>query len=200
MKLITTIYIAILLTISAVAQQQKYFSAAVLTTQNAMPFGKFAGLLGGTIHPGVEFGYGKVLKPKNKHEWLVDLKLAYFFHRFVQHGMPLYLNFGYRYKIRKRFAAETSFGAGYLHSLPATEKLKLTDDGEYENNKGAGRMQATASYALGFSYILNPSAPQPLRIFMAYQQRLQMPFVKSYVPLLPYNSFMIGLSQPLNKK
>ncbi|OSZ77788.1 hypothetical protein CAP36_15625 [Chitinophagaceae bacterium IBVUCB2] len=200
MKYVLTSIIIIFLTVQVTAQQKKYFSAAIFTTQNALPFGKFTGLFGGTFHPGFELGYGKVLRPKTKHEWFLELRLAYFFHRYVQHGIPLYLNFGYRYKINNRLSAETSLGAGYMHSIPATAKLKLNENGEYENNKGAGRMQATASYALGFSYILNPASLQPLRIFTTYQQRLQMPFVKSYVPLLPYNSFMIGLSQPLSKK
>lgn len=200
MKYVLTSIIIIFLTVQVTAQQKKYFSAAIFTTQNAMPFGKFAGLFGGTFHPGLELGYGKTLKPKTKHEWLVELKFAYFFHRYVQHGMPLYLNFGYRYKINSRLSAETSLGAGYMHSIPATAKLKLNENGEYENNKGAGRMQAAANYALGFSYILNPSASQPLRIFTSYQQRIQMPFVKSYVPLLPYSSFVIGAYYSLKQK
>lgn len=129
-----------------------------------------------------------------------ELKFAYFFHRFVQHGFPLNLNFGYRYKINSRLSAETSIGAGYMHSIPAAGKLKLNENGEYVNNKGAGRMQAIVTYGLGLSYAMNPSSAQPVRIFTNYQQRVQMPFVKSYVPLLPYNSFMIGLSKPLHRK
>ncbi|MBK7291724.1 MAG: hypothetical protein IPI78_16645, partial [Chitinophagaceae bacterium] len=162
-------------------------------TQNAYPFGRFVGLFKETIHPGLEIGYGKILKPKEKHEWLGEVKLGYFYHRYVQHGLPLYLNFGYRYKFNSRLAAETSIGAGYMHSIPATAKLKLNQEGEYENNKGIGRMQAMATYAIGFSYVLNPTAAKTIRVFTSYQQRLQFPFVKSYVPLLPYNSFMIGL-------
>ena len=167
--LITTILI--LLYQEVPAQKQKYFSAAFFTTQNAYPFGRFVGLFKETIHPGLEIGY----------------------HRFVQHGLPLYLNFGYRYKFNSRLTAETSIGAGYMHSIPATAKLKLNQEGEYENNKGIGRIQAMATYGLGFSYVLNPAATKTIRVFTCYQQRLQFPFVKSYVPLLPYNSFMIGL-------
>ena len=189
--LITTILI--LLYQEVPAQKQKYFSAAFFTTQNAYPFGKFVGLFKETIHPGIEIGYGKILKPKEKHEWFSEVKMGYFYHRFVQHGLPLYLNFGYKYKFNSRLAAETSIGAGYMHSIPATAKLKLSEEGEYENNKGIGRMQAMATYGIGFSYVLNPAAAKTIRVFTSYQQRLQFPFVKSYVPLLPYNSFIIGL-------
>ena len=138
--------LAILLMLSVTAQEQKYFSAAIFTTQNAYPFGKFPGLFKEIIHPGIEIGYGKILKPKEKHEWFGEVKMGYFYHRFVQHGLPLYLNFGYRYKFNSRLTAETSIGAGYMHSIPATAKLKLNEEGEYENNKGIGRMQAMATY------------------------------------------------------
>lgn len=182
------------------AQNKKYFSAAFFTTQNAYPFGKFASLFKETIHPGIELGYGKTLKSKERHEWFTELKFAYFFHRYVQHGIPLYLNFGYRHKLNSCLSAETSIGAGYMHSIPATSKLKLNENGDYVNNKGAGRMQAMSALGFGIGYIINPVSKQPLRVFINYQQRLQFPFVKSYVPLLPYNSFFIGLSQPLFKE
>ena len=186
--------------LKATAQQHKYFSAAVFTTQSAYPFGKFAGLFGEPFHPGIELGYGRIIHPKAKHEWYLELKLAYFFHRFVQHGLPLYLNYGYRYKKSKCLSAETSIGAGYMHSIPATAKLKLNANGEYVNNKGVGRMQAIATFGLGISYVLNSSLTKSIRIFTCYQQRVQMPFVKSYVPLLPYSSIMIGFSKALSKK
>lgn len=182
------------------AQKQTYVSTAFFTTQNAMPFGKFAGLFKETIHPGIEFGYGKTIISKEKHDWFLELKTAYFFHRFVQHGIPLYLNYGYRYKLNKKFGADVAIGAGYMQSIPATAKLKLNNEGEYENNKGIGRMQATASVTFGINYQLNNSATKPISFFINYQQRLQMPFVKSYVPLLPYNAFFVGVLRSIKQK
>jgi hypothetical protein len=187
-------------TTGIIAQKNKYMSLGVYNTQTAMPFGKFAGLFGEILHPGVEIGYGKIISPKQKHEWFSEWKFSYFFHRFVQHGIPITYNYGYRYKFNSKFSAETSLGGGYMHSIPATAKLKLNSDGEYENNKGIGRMQATANFSIGISYISNPKAQRPVRLFTLYQQRLQMPFVRSYVPLLPYNSFMIGVSRSIKNK
>lgn len=202
MKCLFILLITICLLIKVNAQKggNKYFSLAVFNTENAKPFGKFAGLFGEILHPGIEAGYGNDIFARPHHEWFVELKIAYFYHRFVQHGIPLYLNFGYRYIINSHFSAETSIGAGYMQSIPAPAKLELNSDGNYVKNKGAGRIQAVASYSLGFRYTPNPSAARPLRISTAYQQRIQMPFVKSYVPLLPYNSFMIGVSRNLKSK
>jgi hypothetical protein len=82
-----------------------------------------------------------------------------------------------------------------MHSVPATAKLKLHDDGVYVNDKGVGRMQAMATFGLGLGYTIDPSAKKPLSVFTTYQQRIQMPFVRSYVPFLPYNSFIIGVKK-----
>ena len=181
----------------SVSGQDRYVSLAAFNTQTAMPFGKFAGLFTDQFHPGVEAGYGKNFFSKEKHEWFIELKIACFYHRFVQTGIPLYINFGYRYKIADRFSAETSIGLGYMHSIPATAKLKLNDDGVYVNNKGLGRMQAMATFGLGLGYTINPFAKKPVTAFTVYQQRIQMPFVRSYVPMLPYNSFILGIKKPI---
>ena len=113
------------------------------------------------FHPGAEVTWGTNFRIKKKHDWFWDARVAYFFHRFVQHGIPVYANIGYRYKFNKRFAADLGMGAGYL---------------------------------------LNPQNVKPVKLFIVYQQRLQMPFVKSYVPILPYNSFMIGFSKSIAGK
>ncbi len=178
----------------------KYFTVAVLNTQTDLPFSKFAGMFYKAFHPGIEFSYGKNFSVKNKHDWYYDFRLAYFYHRFVQHGVPLYSNLGYRYKFNSRWSASGELGAGYLHSIPATAKLRLNEEGVYENNKGPGRMQVNACFGIGAGYLLQPSSPASLKLFINYQQRLQMPFVKSYVPVLPYNSFLIGISKPLIRK
>jgi len=193
---LSLLLVALLISL-AVSSQKKYFTVAAFTTQTAMPFGKFFGMFTDQFHPGIEGGYGINISVKQKHDWFVEFKIACFYHRFVQTGIPLYADFGYRYKFNDRLFAETSLGAGYMHSIPATAKLKLNDDGVYVNNKGLGRAQAMATFGLGLGYSLNPSAKKPVSIFVTYQQLLQMPFVRSYVPMLPYNSFMIGIKKSI---
>jgi hypothetical protein len=203
MKRILILLVASNFLITVNAQKEsnnKYLSLALFNTENAKPFGMFTELIDGTYHPGIEAGYGNNFSIQEHHEWFVELKLAYFYHRYVQHGIPLYLNFGYRYRFNDHLSAETSIGAGYMQSIPATAKLRLNDDGEYVKNKGVGRAQAIATFSLGLGYTPNPFSSHPIRIFTAWQQRAQMPFVKSYVPVLPYNSFMMGVSRTLKSK
>ncbi len=189
--------ILLMTSFTVAGQRKEYVSAAVLSTQSDYPFGKFSKLVTQPLHPGFELGYGRNSGSKSKSEWFTELKLGYFYHRFVQHGIPLTLKFGYRYHFNSRFSLESSLGAGYLHSIPATSKFKLDENGEYENNKGLGRMQLIASLSLGMGYVFTPKVSKPLTGFILYQQSIQYSFVKSYVPLLPYNTLQIGVKLPL---
>lgn len=200
MKHLLTITVLLFLSTISAAQSKRYKSIALFNTQSEMPFGKLAGMFTENLHPGIEAGWGTNFSMRKKHDYFWELKASYFFHRFVQHGIPVYANIGYRYKFSSRFSASAELGGGYMHSIPATAKLKLNADGEYENNRGIGRMQAIGTFGIGTGYIINPQDAKPIRLFITYQQRLQMPFVKSYVPLLPYNSFMIGISKPITTK
>ena len=84
-----------------------------------------------------------------------------------------------------------------MQSIPATAKLKLSDNGEYKNDKGIGRSQALAAANFSIGYAIHRSAIKSAKVFITYQQFLQTPFVKAYVPILPYNSLLIGCSIPL---
>ncbi len=191
---------AAFLTLAAQAQKKKEWSIAFMNTQTAMPFAKFSSLFSKDLHPGIEGGFAITLKEKKKHAWVQEFKAGYFFHRFVQHGIPVYTSTAYRYKFSGSFGADALLGIGYLHSIPAIAKLKLNADGEYENNKGAGRMQAMANVGFRAGYLFNRKKARPIRLYLQYMQQLQFPFVKSYVPLLPYNTLLIGTSWTLKTR
>jgi hypothetical protein len=193
-------YLLILLFVStlATAQNEEKISVALLNTSSAYPFSQSGKLLTGIEHPGIEIGYGFNWKTKSKHDWFQEIKVSYFYHRFVQHGIPLYTDIGYRYKFSHTLSAWVAVGAGYMQSIPATAKLKLGNNGEYKNDKGTGRSQAIAVLNLGTAYTIHPASKKSPKIFLSYQQFLQTPFVKAYVPILPYNSLLIGCSIPLN--
>lgn len=180
--------------------QSKSSITFVLTGQaTAYPFGKFIGMFNGPFHPGAEIGWSKTIRMQPRHEWFREFKAGYFYHRFVQHGIPLYLHYGIRYKVVERFQLSAALGAGYFHSIPATAVYKLNENGDYVNAKGIGRPQTMAAFTLGASYRINADASNPVLVLWLYQQRLQMPYVRSYVPLLPYVQMAWGVSFPFNK-
>ena len=171
-----------------------------MNVSTANPFSKLGSLASGIQNPGVEFGYHFNWRNKKNHDWYQEIKVAYFYHRFVQHAIPLYTDLGYRYKFSGKWTAQAAIGAGYMHSIPATAQLKLQSDGEYKNGKGIGRMQAVGVFNIGGSHIFHPAAAKRVTLFITYQQMVQMPFINAYVPLLPYNNLLLGVSIPLKSK
>jgi hypothetical protein len=186
---------------SARAQHQGRFVSVALTNQHsAYPFSAFASLFTKEFHPGFEVGYGFNWKTAPKHDWYQAFKAGYFYHRFVQHAIPLYTQFGYRYKLQEHFRFSAALGAGYLHSIPATAVQKLQEDGTYKNAKGIGRGQALLNFTMGAQYMLFENAQNATAIFMEYGQEIQTPFINSYVPLLPYNHIALGITHSLKAK
>jgi hypothetical protein len=178
----------------------RFVSVAVTNQHSAYPFSVFAGLFAKDFHPGFEVGYGFNWKSATKHDWYQAFKAGYFYHRFVQHAIPLYTQFGYRYKLQEHFRFSAALGAGYLHSVPATAVLKMDSDGTYKNAKGIGRGQALLNFTIGALYNLSKSEQNATDIFLEYGQEIQTPFIKSYVPLLPYNHIALGITHSLNAK
>lgn len=196
MKNVIGFFISLLVVVSCYAQRNKQISVAFLNTGSAYPFAEFGKLITTVQHPGIELGYGFNWKTKPKHDWFQEFKVSYFYHRFVQHGIPIYTDIGYRYKFSRELSAGVSFGAGYMQSIPATAKLKLGANGEYKKDNGFGRSQAIAVISFSLGYSIHSSVKNAPRLFVTYQQFLQTPFVKAYVPILPYNSILIGCGVP----
>lgn len=190
-------YLMLICSLTATAQKSQVYSISVTNNATAFPYGILKGYFTAPVHPGIELGWNQTLSKKKKHDWFRGVHVGYFYHRFVQHGIPLYVDYGYRYKAGKAFQASAALGAGYFHSIPAVEVLK-NENGEYRNAKGIGRPQAMVAFTLGAGYTI-PVKDQPLTLFINYQVRLQTPFVKSYVPVLPYNQVAVGASLPLKK-
>lgn len=171
-----------------------------MNTGTAKPFSKFGNLVTSIQHPGIEAAYAFNWKTKARHDWYQEFKVGYFYHRFVQHAIPVYTDLGYRYKFSPKWSAQAVIGAGYMHSIPATAQLKLQDDGTYKKGKGIGRSQGIAIANIGIAHVFRPEALRPLKVFITYQQMLQTPFINSYVPLLPYNTLLVGIGIQLKSK
>lgn len=172
-------------------------SIAFSNSQPAMPFGKFTSMFSGNHHPGVELSTSFNWKTKPKHEWTQTFNLGYSYHRWVQHSIVLYTETGYRYKLPAGFSVESKLGLGYMRAIVATETFSDgVEDGKQYSKITSGRSQMVASLSFGVSKKLNP--PMGCRIFLNYQQRIQTPFIESYVPLLPYNIVKAGIGIPLN--
>ncbi|MES1226693.1 MAG: hypothetical protein ABUT20_65065, partial [Bacteroidota bacterium] len=111
------------------------------------------------------------------------------------HSIAMYTSVGYRYKFIKGFSADISIGAGYLHAIADSKIFKLQNDGSYKKKFNWGRPQVMAALEIGIAKSFHSKKV----VFLKYHQRIQTPFIKSYVPLLPANLLQIGVSIPLHK-
>ena len=198
MRKLYFLFIASLIAQATVAQQKhQQFSIAFSNNAPAKPFDKFAGFFTENFHPGIEAGYSFSLAAAKKHEWFQGIRAGYFYHRFVQHGISLYTDFGYSYKFNRHISANASLGLGTMLSIPETANLVLNDKGEYEFNSDASRLQAIVPFSIAANYTVNPSAKKPVQLFSKYQQKVQFGFINEYVPILPYSSLSVGCAWQL---
>lgn len=93
-----------------------HLSIAFSNNHTAFPFASFSKLVSGAWHPGFELGTGFDWSQHKKHDWYQEFKLGYFNHQFIQHGITLYTNFGYKYKFSKHWTGQAGLGAGLLFS------------------------------------------------------------------------------------
>jgi len=176
-----------------------HISVAATTMHTAAPFASFSSLFVKDYHPGIELASGFNWKSRKRHDLVQTVRTGYSYHRWVQHSIVLYTDFGYRYKFPKDFAASAKLGGGYMRAIVASEVFADGQaHGEQYSKITSGRSQAIVTAGFSISKKINALCNSTL--FLEYQQRLQTPFIKSYVPLLPYNCMLIGFSFPLRQK
>lgn len=196
-------WIILLLSTGLSAQESKrekrkltHVGIAFTNSHTAMPFGSLSKLITGNHHPGVEFSTGLIWKSKPRHNWIQTFNAGYSYHRWVQHSLLLYSEIGYRYKFPAGFFAEAKLGGGYMRAIITTETFAAgVKEGQQYGKILSGRSHGIAS--LGFGIGKKIKAPYECNLFMEYQQRVQTPFIQSYVPLLPYNILKVGITLPI---
>ena len=166
------------------------FSLFTVATQ--FPGGKVA-----PIHPGMEAGTEFRYNKSDKNQWLQTVKVGGYYHKYSQTAMQVYSELNYRRKIIQKLRGDFRLGTGYLYAIPDLQTFVL-EDGVYKKKSNAGRSQLMVTTSLGIRYQLSDSNNGP-QLFMHMQCFLQMPFIKSYVPILPNTAFHIGVAWPFFK-
>ncbi|MBK7232312.1 MAG: hypothetical protein IPH93_08615 [Saprospiraceae bacterium] len=147
------------------------------------------------IHPGFNLGVSLAIKENKYNLWLTKLRVGYFHHRLSQQALQLFGEMAYRYKLfNDHLGLEAGIAGGYLHAFSDIQVFNQKPDGTYTYNEGYSRPQVMFGIGLSPSYLVYSTDKTKIRIFAEYQFLLQAPFVKSYVPILPYNMLHIGLN------
>jgi hypothetical protein len=169
---------------------------ALFNNATLLPPASFTAVFNQPIHPGISVSYEFGWKKKEYSKWFQDASLGFFNHRYAYKAILLVSKAGYRRNLG-HLSLEASVHAGYMHMMLNTDRLVKNDDGTYEARKGFGRPQFVTGAGLGLGYYLG-DMKQGKRIFLNYDVRLQMPFVKSYVPLLPNGLVSLGYQFRIN--
>ncbi|MDF9797807.1 hypothetical protein OKW21_003070 [Catalinimonas alkaloidigena] len=146
-------------------------------------------------HPFNTIGASLVWKENGKQAWEQSFNMGYIYHRFVQHSILLFTETIYRYDFNTAFSMRAHLGLGYLHSIPGTDRFELNKQGEYEKIASLGRAQVGVKFSISAAYKLSPD----FQLSINYGVLGQLPFVKSYVPLLPYNAIQLGILKNISK-
>ena len=143
------------------------------------------------IHPGVRIA-GTWNVDKNKRQFpVIDVNGGYYFQAYAHHGIQLYGTVNYICIPEKKFLLIPGIGLGSMVTIPDVDVWKLNENGDYENISGI-RVQLTTHVQCKLGY----RAPNQWSVFLMPQFWLHMPYVNSYVPVLPNSSIHLGISIP----
>lgn len=216
MKRVLWIILLLPVLLQAQSWKTKPFSVSVLNNATLLPPASLTAPFNQPLHPGValgyEFGWKETIKsPMFQRtnvfslggrevytgKWFQNVAVSWFHHRYVNQAFLLTTHAGYR-KYLKKFSVEASVHAGYMHALLFTERFTRIEDGTWEYDKGMGRAYFVTGAGIGLGYDAGYHY-NIRRFFVNYDFRLQMPFVKTYVPLLPNGIVSVGLQFTLFK-
>ncbi|MHC1773881.1 MAG: hypothetical protein AB9834_00575 [Lentimicrobium sp.] len=204
--------------VTLVAQpwKSKPFSVSLFNNATLLPPASFTAVFNQPIHPGISFAYefggretikSPMFRNINTYalggskvytgKWFQGVALSWFYHRYVNHAALLTVYAGYR-RYLKKFSLEGSLHGGYMHAFLLNERAVMQQNGSWKSEKGSGKPQFVAGAGIGAGYDAGYHY-NIRRIFINYDFRLQMPFVKSYVTLLPNGLLSVGLQFSLFK-
>jgi len=153
------------------------------------------------FHPGLDLFTGFRLNQHSRHQWWVHADLGVYYHRFFQTGLRLHGSIDYRYVISSRLSVDAGLIAGYMHSFTWYDVFELDGDGVYKKiAKLKGRPQVLGGFRIGVSTPLMPVKVDGLALHLDLRTYLQAPFAGAYIPIIPTNTLMLGVSKKLTCK
>ena len=193
---VLTLCLTLFTTIGVMAQSTEPQKALILrkgTIGASLPFTGIPKVLTDIYRPYAELGYAFTFYQNEKNLLWLEGRVGYFNHRFVQQVIPIMVEGAYERRFGEQFSAFAGLGIGYLHAFPHEGRFELNENGQYEPVNAIGRAQFGANVTLGGKYAFNDT----WSLSLEYRSLLQMPFVNTYVPLLPYGIVQLGIHHAL---
>jgi len=171
--------------------RSKPMALSVFNNATMLPPASFTAVFNQPLHPGLTASYEFGWKEKAYSKWFQNASIGFFRQRYVYQALLLYSQAGYR-RYLGHLSVEGSLHMGYMHAFLLTDRAVKKDDGTYEYRRGFGKPQFITGAGIGLGYNLG-KGESGRRIIFNYDVRLQMPFVKSYVTLLPNGIVSAGM-------
>ncbi len=197
-RFLILLFFAIPITFFAQEMAKTSFSVSIFNNATMLPPASLTAVVDQPVHPGIMFTTEFGWKEKTKGKWFQNASFAYFYHELANHSFLLLTQAGYRRYIG-HFTLEGSLNTGYMHCISLVDRIVLDNTtGNYKESKGIGRPQFVFGAGTAFGYRFNTGSAL-IRVFLAYDIRMQMPFVKSYVTILPNGALSLGCQFTINK-
>lgn len=215
-KTLFTFILLFPLIIQAQPWKSKPFSIGVLNNATLLPLKSLTAPFNQPLHPGAEltyefFGSENFKNPMFRNvdtyalggqrvytgKWFQNIGVSYYYHQFVSQALLITTKGGYR-KYLGKFSAEASLHTGYMHYFPLTEEFKNKSNGSWVSATRYGRPQMVGGAGIGIGYDAGYHY-NTRRFFINYDFRLQFPFVKNYVTILPGGVLTAGVQFTLFK-
>jgi len=180
------------------SQRSHLISVCLFNNSTKLPPASLTAAFKTPIHLGVSAAYEFGWKETAKQKWFQNAGISYWYHQFVNQVILLNSQAGYRWKI-KDFSVEANIQVGYMHAFYLTERFVQNPDGTYMAKKGGGKSQFISGAGIGLGYDLGKDT-HIRRIILNYDFRMQLPFVRGYVPLLPNGALGIGFQFNLKSR
>ena len=197
----TLFSLLLLLSLTGMAQEagktEKTIPVSISLFNNSpqMPFGGTFGITSTPVHPGLSLSTSHSWNKNPDNRIYQTFNLAYFFHRFSEHGIMLYSEIAYMRRFNSNWSAGVLLGLGLEHSIADFPIYRMIDN-EYQRVSRWGRPQFMGSLSAEVDYKPN-CLPFPL--FFKYQFWMHGPFVANYVPVLPATAVHIGVKLHFTK-
>lgn len=173
------------------------YSISIFNNATMLPPASLTAVVNQPLHPGILLGAEFGWKENSKGKWFQNANLGYIYHHLANQSFLLFTQSGYRKYIGK-FSLEGSLQAGYMHCFSLVDRIVMGDDRKYKESKGIGKPQFIFGAGAGIGYRFDQDK-MIKRVFLAYDVRMQLPFVKSYVTMLPNGALSLGCQFTISK-
>jgi len=135
-------------------------------------------------------------------QWVQSANLGYFFHKYVQHGVQLYTEFGWQRQWDNGLRIlPLAIGGGYVLSFQDMPTHEFNPDTEQYERVGVP-LRNNWLISLGSTIGYRTPAQvlgRSLSFYLSYRLHVQGTFIKSTVPVVAYSPLMLGLEIPLSQ-